>query len=199
MPQDGGHEPGGQGGGKNAGTEIEAFILFAGNIKKHKGLLCLLDAFFAARQEGLPHKLVIVGNRNNFRSRDNEILRRLDGADRGMVEFTGFVSDEALWELLSRSSLLVQPSLYEGFGLPPLEAMIAGTKALVSDIPVFREIYDAYPVCFFRAGDSGDLKTKLLSLLYKKEPERIVLPRELIEKYNFKKTASIIMGNLVPG
>jgi glycosyltransferase involved in cell wall biosynthesis len=186
-------------GSKKAKIEKERSILFVGNIKKHKGLLCLLDAFFAAVQEGLAYKLVIVGSRNNFRSRDNEILKHLDRADRGMVEFSGFVSDESLWELLSRASLLVQPSLYEGFGLPPLEAMMAGTKALISDIPVFREIYDGYPVCFFRAGDSGDLKIKLISLLYKKEPEHIVLSQELIEKYNFRKTASIIMGNLIPG
>jgi glycosyltransferase involved in cell wall biosynthesis len=174
-------------------------ILFTGNIKKHKGLLCLLDAFFAARKEGLRHKLVLVGNKDNFRSQDTEILNRLRHIKPEEVEFTGLISDEQLWRLLSGSSLLVQPSLYEGFGLPPLEAMIAGTKALISDIPVFKEIYKDYPVCFFKSGDVVDLKEKLLMLLHKREPEYIVLSQGLIEKYNFKKTASIIMENLVQG
>jgi glycosyltransferase involved in cell wall biosynthesis len=172
-------------------------ILFTGNIKKHKGLLYLLDAFFAARKEGLYHKLVLVGNKDNFRSQDTEILNRLRHVKPEEVEFTGLISDEELWRLLSGASLLVQPSLYEGFGLPPLEAMVAGTKALVSDIPVFKEIYKDYPVCFFKAGDVTDLKEKLLALLYKKEAEYIVLSQELIARYNFKKTASIVMKNLV--
>jgi glycosyltransferase involved in cell wall biosynthesis len=172
-------------------------ILFAGNIKKHKGLLCLLEAFLAARKEGLCHKLVIVGNRNNFRSRDTGVLSRLRRLKPEEVEFTGLVPDKELWRLFSGASLLVQPSLYEGFGLPPLEAMIAGTKVLISDIPVFKEIYKDYPVCFFKTGDPVDLKEKLLALLYKKQPEYVVLPSTLIEKYNFKKTASCIMENLV--
>jgi glycosyltransferase involved in cell wall biosynthesis len=178
-------------------TSKKEIILFTGNIKSHKGLWCLLDAFLAARKSGLRHKLVLVGARDNFRSRDNKILKMLKRIGPDVVEFTGFISDDQLWKLLSEAALLVQPSLYEGFGLPPLEAMIAGTKALISDIPVFKEIYDGYPVSFFRAGDAADLKDKMLSLLYKKEPEHIVLSKELIEKYNFKKTASIIMENLV--
>jgi glycosyltransferase involved in cell wall biosynthesis len=171
-------------------------ILFIGNIKKHKGLRCLLEAFFRSREAGLKSKLIIVGSRDNFRSRDTETLGLLDKADSSVVEFTGFISDEKLRELLRESALLVQPSLYEGFCLPPLEAMVCGTKALISDIPVLREIYEGYPVTFFRAGDSGDLRDKLLSLLYNKEPERIVLPGPLREKYTFKKTAEVILREL---
>ncbi|GHV77107.1 glycosyl transferase [Spirochaetia bacterium] len=171
-------------------------ILFIGNIKKHKGLWCLLDAFFQARKEGLKHKLILVGSKDNFRSRDTEALGQLERADSSLVEFTGFISDEKLKTLLAESALLVQPSLYEGFCLPPLEAMVCGTMALVSDIPVLREIYDGYPVSFFRAGDSGDLKDKLLSLLYNKEPERIILPGPLRGKYTFEKTAAVILREL---
>jgi glycosyltransferase involved in cell wall biosynthesis len=171
-------------------------VLFIGNIKKHKGLWCLLEAFFHARKEGLNYKLVIVGSKDNFRSQDTEALRQLDKIDTSIVEFTGFVSDEKLRELLAESTLLVQPSLYEGFCLPPLEAMVCGTKALISDIPVLREIYSGYPVAFFRAGDSGDLKDKLMDLLYNKKPEYISLPDSLRFKYTFEKTASVILKEL---
>jgi glycosyltransferase involved in cell wall biosynthesis len=176
--------------------EKKDFIIFIGNIKKHKGLSCLLEAFLEARKEGLPHRLLIAGSMENFRSADSGVLGRVNSLDREGVEFTGFVPNEKLKILLARAALLVQPSLYEGFGYPPLEAMTVGTGALISDIPVFREIYGAFPVSFFKAGDSGDLKEKLLSLLLNKKPQRLILPPELAEKYSFKKTAEIILREL---
>jgi glycosyltransferase involved in cell wall biosynthesis len=169
-------------------------ILFIGNIKKHKGLPCLLDAFFQTRREGLPHKLIIVGEKERFRTSDTGVLAKLKTADSAAVEFTGCLPDEKLKTLLAESALLVQPSLYEGFGLPPLEAMVCGTQALISDIPVFREIYAGFPVTFFRAGDSGDLKAKLMSLLYQKTPVSVALPEALRQKYTFAKTAAAILN-----
>jgi glycosyltransferase involved in cell wall biosynthesis len=172
-------------------------ILFIGNIKKHKGLWCLLEAFFFAREEGLRYKLVIVGDKDNFRSADTKSLRKLDHIDPSIIEFTGHISNEKLKTLLAESALLVQPSLYEGFGLPPLEAMTTGTQALISDIPVFKEIYAGFPVTFFRAGDSMDLKEKLLALLYHKPTKTIILSKQLATTYTFQKTASIILQNLL--
>jgi glycosyltransferase involved in cell wall biosynthesis len=174
----------------------EKTILFIGNIKKHKGLSGLLEAFLRAKKAGLEHTLVIVGNKDHFRSADTPVIARLDTLDASLVEFTGFVSPARLKELLGQAALLVQPSLYEGFGYPPLEAMVCGTPALISDIPVFKEIYADFPVTFFRAGDSGDLMDKLLRLLYHKEPERLVLSADLREKYTFEKTAGIILKEL---
>jgi glycosyltransferase involved in cell wall biosynthesis len=172
-------------------------IIFIGNIKRHKGLWCLLDAFLMARNEGLDYKLVIVGSMEHFRTRDDEIIKKiraLEGKDRESVEFTGFIGDEKLRELLSGAALLVQPSLYEGFGLPPLEAMISGTGVLISDIPCFREIYEGFPVHFFHAGDRLDLKNKLMELLHKKPPEFVSLSPALASKYRFEKTAAIIQA-----
>jgi glycosyltransferase involved in cell wall biosynthesis len=171
-------------------------MLFIGNIKKHKGLSCLLEAFSATRKEGLRHKLVVVGSKDNFRSQDSGALEQLSAMEAEALEFTGFISDERLRELLAEAALLVQPSLYEGFGLPPLEAMVSGTEALISDIPVFKEIYDGFPVNFFKAGDSRDLKNKLMELLYNKEPKQFVLPRPLAEKYSFRKTAATILRHI---
>jgi glycosyltransferase involved in cell wall biosynthesis len=179
---------------KNTGRDET--VVFIGNIKKHKGLDCLLEAFALARAEGLPHRLIIIGGRDNFRSADNAVLRKIDSLGPGAASFTGFVSAEKLMEYLSKAALLAQPSLYEGFGLPPLEAMALGTPALVSDIPVFKEIYGDFPVAFFRAGDAGDLKNKMMDLLYNKKTAPLVLPQALLQKYTFEKTASVILGEL---
>jgi glycosyltransferase involved in cell wall biosynthesis len=170
-------------------------IVFIGNIKKHKGLDYLLDAFHQVRNEGLPHKLIIIGSKENFRTSDNAVLQKIEVI--GAVSFTGFVSDEKLMEYLSTAALLVQPSLYEGFCLPPLEAMVLGTHALIADIPVLKEIYADYPVTFFRAGDGNDLKEKMMKLLLEKNEPSPVLPEQLLLKYTFEKTSSIIMKELV--
>jgi hypothetical protein len=78
--------------------------------------------------------------------------------------------------------------------MPPLEAMVSGTSTLISDIPCFREIYEGFPVHFFRAGDRADLKNRLMELLYKKNPESVSLSPALASKYRFEKTAAIIQA-----
>jgi glycosyltransferase involved in cell wall biosynthesis len=179
-----------------AAAEKKDTIIFIGNIKKHKGLSVLLEAFFEVRKEGLPHRLIIVGAGDNFRSRDRDMADQISRAGKDAVEFTGYIEEAELKTLLAGASLLVQPSLYEGFGLPPLEAMSLGTRALISGIPVFREIYSGFPVVFFRAGDATDLKEKMLALLNDKKNQTLVLPDHLRRIYSFKKTASIIMDEL---
>jgi len=178
---------------KNPNVKKNLTVVFIGNIKKHKGLNCLLDAFFLAKKEGLPHKLIIIGEKEKFRSNDSSVLKKINSQYGDSVLFSGYISDEQLMETLAQASLLVQPSLYEGFGLPPLEAMVLGTCALVSGIPVFKEIYDGFPVSFFRAGDVIELKDKLKELLLDKMPSLPFLPDALLYKYSFEKIAAKIL------
>jgi len=170
-------------------------IVFIGNIKKHKGLYLLIDAFRLAKSEGLPHRLIIIGAKENFRTADNAILKEIESLGGEAVTFTGFISNEQVMEHLSSAALLVQPSLYEGFCFPPLEAMVLGTQALISDIPVLKEIYSDFPVTFFHSGDSSDLKEKMMSLLNKKQSSP-VLSNDLLLKYTFKKAAEVILREL---
>jgi len=171
-------------------------IVFVGNIKKHKGLGILLDAFSLAKNEGLPHRLVIIGKKENFRTSDNSVSQKINSLGSDAVTFTGFVSDEQLMEYLCAASLLVQPSLYEGFCLPPLEAMVLGTRALISDIPVLKEIYADFPVTFFKNADFLDLEEKMIGLLLNNTSSSPALPDDLLLKYTFQKTASVILGAL---
>jgi len=135
------------------------YFIYVGNIKKHKGLQTLIRAYAKARGQGLNTKLIIVGNNENFRSSDTELTKLIDSTPD--IEFTGWVSNEKLIKLVSEAKALIQPSLYEGFGIPPLEALYLGTNAIISDIPVFKEIYSDLPVRFFLAGDV-DLLCELL-------------------------------------
>lgn len=129
-------------------------LIYVGNIKKHKGLATLASAM-----EKLPeYTLYIVGNKDGFRTSDNKLNEYLNNKN---IIFTGKLSDNALYTLISESTFLIQPSLYEGFGLPPLEALYLGTKPIISDIPVFKELYNNLDVVFFKVEDSYELSNKI--------------------------------------
>ena len=174
-------------------VQKENSILFVGNIKKHKGLKTLLDAYGEALDQGLKSKLIIVGNKDNFRTGDEETVKRLENFPEDRVQFTGKISNERLLQLYSSALVLVQPSLYEGFGIPPLEAMACGTPAIISDIPVFKEIYEDFPVTFFEAGNCQFLCQKLLEA--EKSPKTINLGA-LKDKYSYSRSASLITGTM---
>lgn len=166
-------------------------IIFIGNIKHHKGLHTLIPAFelfrLQCKKEDLPiPKLLIIGEKNNFRTKDTALSKISETEG---LEFTGFISNEKLKVLLSEAKILVQPSLYEGFGLPPLEALSCGTRAIVSDIPVFREVYEGLPVIFFQTENTEDLSNKLL-LIWK---ENKILPPTK-SKYSFQLTARAMLS-----
>ena len=115
------------------------FALYVGNIKPHKNLERLIDAFHLVRREGFERlKLLIIGDEISKYPR----LRR--AVDRYKlhkhVRFQGFVGDETLAALYRLATVFVFPSLYEGFGLPPLEAMASGTPVVASNTSSLPEV-----------------------------------------------------------
>ena len=169
-------------------------IIFIGNMKKNKGLVLLLKAFKEAKNDGLPHRLIIIGGSENFRTADNVVLKIINSFKSECISLYSYISNELLMKFLSEASLLIQPSLYEGFCLPPLEALMLGTPALISDIPVLKEIYSDFPVIYFKSGDPVDLKNKMMKII--NNNIKISLPDNLSEKYTFDKTSSIVMENI---
>ncbi len=106
------------------------YMLFVGNVKPHKNVRGLLEAFGYVK-DILPHDLVIVGKKEGFITPEvqlSPLVERL--GDR--VTFAGYVSPEVLKQYMHHADAFVFPSFYEGFGLPPLEAMASGTPVIVS-------------------------------------------------------------------
>ena len=136
------------------------YFIFVGNIKAHKGLATLLKGYEMAQQRGLTSKLLIVGSSEKFRTSDRELSSLLNKMNN--VEFTGWVDDYKLCELIASAKALVLPSRYEGFGIPPMEALYLGTNAIISDIPVLKEVYSKYPVSFFEVDNPKSLCDELL-------------------------------------
>ncbi len=116
------------------------FVLFAGNVKPHKNLERLIRAFARVRaQEGNEDlRLVLIGDDV---SRYASLRRTADEAGvRQDVRFFGFVPHETLAALYRMATVFAFPSLYEGFGLPPLEAMACGTPVVTSRLSSLPEV-----------------------------------------------------------
>lgn len=115
------------------------FILYTGNIKPHKNIERLIDAYALLRQRGFGEvKLLIIGEQIS----KYPTLRRLVHRHQlhKHVRFFGYVPDSMLAALYRLASVFVFPSLYEGFGLPPLEAMAAGTAVITSNVSSLPEV-----------------------------------------------------------
>jgi glycosyltransferase involved in cell wall biosynthesis len=115
-----------------------SYILFVGSIEKRKNLHGLLHAYARLRKMGETHPLVVVGMRRWRYTETTETLRELDLEQH--VIFTGYMPDADLPALYSGADLFVFPSLYEGFGLPPLEAMACGTPVVCSNAASLPEV-----------------------------------------------------------
>ena len=134
-------------------SERDIDIIYIGRLNRLKNVDDLLMAC------GPEHKLAIIGAGDEL-SRLEEISSSRDL----QVEFLGSVSDDHKWQYLRRSKLLVTPTSFEGFGMPPLEALASGCKVICSDIPIFREVYGD-EVTYFEVNNVGQLKQKIKELL----------------------------------
>lgn len=162
-----------------------SYYLFVGNIKRHKGLDILLTAI-----EGIEKKTVIIGDILELKTHDSKAYKKIISNDN--IILTGKISDDnKLYSLIANADALIQPSRYEGFGIPPLEALFLGTPVILSDIAVFKEIYGDLPVTFFKDGDSEDLRTKILN-----RQNKIFDNFVIQEKYDYKRTSKLILSNI---
>jgi glycosyltransferase involved in cell wall biosynthesis len=116
------------------------FVLYAGNIKPHKNLERLIEAFHLLRQNaGMKDvQLLIIGDEISKYATLRRAVHRHKLHKH--VRFFGFVSDQTLAALYRLAAVFVFPSLYEGFGLPPLEAMASGTPVITSNVSSLPEV-----------------------------------------------------------
>lgn len=122
---------------RRLGVEDE-FILFVGTVEPRKNLITLVRAFDEIlRTTSLRPQLVIAGRKGWL---TDELFSFIEKSGVGSrLHFTGYISDEDLRALYSSCLISIYPSLYEGFGLPPLEAMACGAPVITSQIPVIKE------------------------------------------------------------
>jgi glycosyltransferase involved in cell wall biosynthesis len=132
------------------------YILFVGSLEPRKNLKILLEAWRSGNFDGAT--LAVVGASGHLFQR-----LQFNSIPEGVC-LLGRVDDEVLPVLYSGAAGFVYPSIYEGFGLPPLEAMACGCPVAVSDIPAHREVC-AETVLYFDPFNPEDLSSKLEWLL----------------------------------
>ncbi|WP_273222498.1 glycosyltransferase family 4 protein [Geosporobacter ferrireducens] len=107
------------------------YILYIGNVRAHKNIKGLIRAYKKFRDVCKAYELIIVGEEHNN-------LKDIEIDDD--IRMLGYVEDRDLPNLYGGASLFVFPSLYEGFGLPPLEAMACGTPVITSNTSSLPEV-----------------------------------------------------------
>ena len=117
----------------------DPFVLYVGNIRPHKNVERLIEAFALVRTGPLANtKLLIIGDEIS----KYPTLRRAvhEGKLHKHVRFLGYVGGDTLAALYRLATVFAFPSLYEGFGLPPLEAMASGTPVVTSNVSSLPEV-----------------------------------------------------------
>lgn len=139
------------------------YILYIGNDYPHKNLGRLKSAFEKIKADGIGCELVLI---------------------------TEFISEEELDNLYKNASLFVFPSLCEGFGLPPLEAMKRGVPVVSSNAACLPEIL-GNAVLYFNPLDIDDMADKIKKVLADEDLRKDLIQKgfEQIKKYNWQKTA----------
>lgn len=167
-------------------------LLYVGNIKPHKNLKRLVEAYKILRDKykvTLP--LMIVGEIENFITGIPNFKRDLNLSSLGKyIKFTGRISDEELIEIYSKARLLIQPSLYEGFGLPPLEAMSCGCPVVSSHAGSLPEVCGNAAV-YFDPYEINDMADKIYKVIVDDlfRLELIKHGYRRVKMFNWKKTA----------
>lgn len=118
------------------------YVLSVGNIEPRKNLERLVQAFTDLPRD---YALVLVGGMGWKNEPTLAAIKAAQEAGVTIIHPSNYVSDQEVGTLMSGAEVSVTPSLYEGFGMPPLEAMAAETPVIISDLPVLREV----------AGDAG--------------------------------------------
>lgn len=141
----------------------ERFLLFVGNLEPRKNVVGLIEAFKLLKGRRRPdHKLVVAGRKAWLYGPIFERVIRL-GLEKDIL-FTGFVPDEDLPVMYSLADVFVFPSLYEGFGLPPLEAMACGAPTVTTNVSSLPELVGDAAVCV-SPGDTEEIADAIERLL----------------------------------
>src|SRR5262249_2304451 len=116
----------------------DRFVLYVGTVEPRKNLRTLVQSFEKVAETDERLKLLVVG-RQGWLTDDLYIQVKQSAKTRQMI-FTDYTDDADLAELYSACTVFVYPSLYEGFGFPPLEAMSFGAPVIASRIPTISEV-----------------------------------------------------------
>lgn len=169
------------------------YFIYTGNAYPHKNLERAIRAIIRLNQHS-QIQFAIVSSRNVFIERLGKLVAQYKAES--VVRLLGYVPDDELSVLYNKSVGFLYPSLLEGFGLPGLEAISAGTITLLSDIPVFKEVYEDNAL-YFDPFDIESILSSLEKVVKMNKKERNVLikkSQKFVQKYSWHKMAKETFG-----
>jgi glycosyltransferase involved in cell wall biosynthesis len=172
----------------------EKFILYLGTLQPRKNIPVLVEAYAMIKNQLPEARLVLAGGKSyNYDVSINQAIQKhsLSQAD---VVFPGFVAEEDKKALVSLASCFCSPSLYEGFGIPILEAFNCNVPCVISNIPPHLEVAKSAAL-FFEPRDAFDLAEKLLQIFSNKDLREDLLKKEKeqMATFSWQKTGKKIL------
>jgi len=169
----------------------DKYILYVGNVYPHKNIDRLIKVFARIKQK--PNidkdlKLVLVGKKDYFFEIIMNQVKQLDLE--GSVIFPGYVVDEELISLYENSLFYVFPSLYEGFGLPPLEAIALGVPIVISNTTCLPEIFGE-DIEYFDPKSKDNMEQIIYNFILDKGKRELqkTYHQEILNKYSWQDMA----------
>lgn len=166
------------------------YFVYTGNAYPHKNLPRLIEAMVLLNKgKKTKIKLKISSSRGIFTDRLQKLIN--DNKAQKYVELLGYVSDDKIGNLYRNSLAFVFPTLSEGFGLPPKEAIQAGTFAVISDIPVLKEVYKDSCLYFDPYSVESIAKSLEIVLIMKKDErkKKVEYGQKFLKRYSWLKMA----------
>lgn len=172
---------------------IEPYIVYLGNVYPHKNPERLVSAFRRLHELGKKINLVFIGGEDYFYKRLKNFTKE-QGA--GNIFFAGFVPDHDLDIIFHNARAYIRPSLYEGFELPPLEAMAKGVPVLSSSHPCALEILEDSAL-YFNGEDEEDMARAILKITVDEKLREDLIEKgyKQIRKYDWKTMAKKTLDN----
>jgi glycosyltransferase involved in cell wall biosynthesis len=165
------------------------YLLYVGNVKPHKNLKLALAAFTKIAQRYPDVTFRIVGRKDGFVKGDEGLINDLPETVRARVIFTGHLDSPALKSHYRDAACLVLPSLYEGFGLPLLEAMAFGIPIASSNRASLPEV-GGDAILFFDPTDTEEVEAALISVLEGHWKPDLGAYRERIQQFSWDSAAN---------
>jgi len=172
------------------------FLLYVGSAYPHKGLDEALEAWKMAEKEFSELEFWVVGERDAFMAQFENKVKQ-SGVQR--LRFLGRISDQELEKLYAQALGLLYPSHFEGFGLPPLEAIAYGCPVLSSDAPALPEVLGEEGIIFFRTGSADAILHAIRKLIADPDGARqrtAKIALKLAERHKWEEAARHVLEAL---